>query len=84
MHWAVAIPFMVCYATALILVVVYNPDPTRPYRQVVSWVHRISGLCLLVLPATALARHWRDLRLHRPERPAGLDAGAGPTCGGSS
>jgi formate dehydrogenase gamma subunit len=64
MHWAVAVPFLICYATALTLVVVYNPDPSRPYRQVVSWVHRISGLCLLVLPATALARHWRDLRLH--------------------
>jgi formate dehydrogenase subunit gamma len=64
MHWAVAIPFMVCYATALILVVVYNPDPTRPYRQLVSWTHRISGLCLLVLPALTLARHWRDARRH--------------------
>lgn len=64
MHWAVAVPFMVCYATALILVVVYNPDPARPYRQLVSWTHRISGLCLLLLPALTLVRHWRDARQH--------------------
>ncbi len=64
MHWAVAIPFMVCYATALILVVVYNPDPSRPFRPLVSWAHRISGLCLLVLPAWKLVRHWRDARMH--------------------
>jgi len=64
MHWAVAIPFMVCYATALILVLVYNPDPSRPFRQVVSWTHRISGSCLLVFPLLALVRHWRDARLH--------------------
>jgi len=64
MHWAVAIPFMVCYATALILVVFYNPDPTRPYRQVFSWAHRISGLCLFVLPAWKFLRHWRDASVH--------------------
>jgi formate dehydrogenase gamma subunit len=64
MHWAVAIPFMVCYTTALILVVVYNPDPARPFRHVVSWTHRISGLCLFVLPAFNFARHWRDASLH--------------------
>jgi len=64
MHWAVAIPFMVCYTTALILIVVYNPDPKQPFRQVVSWTHRISGLCLFVLPAWKLASHWRDAKLH--------------------
>jgi formate dehydrogenase gamma subunit len=64
MHWAVAIPFMVCYATALILVVVYNPNPARPFRHIVSWTHRISGLCLLVLPAWNFAKYWRDASLH--------------------
>lgn len=50
LHWAISIPFMVCYVTALILVLVYNPDPTRPYRAVLSWIHRISGISLFVLP----------------------------------
>ncbi len=64
MHWAVAIPFMVCWATALILVFVYNPDPGRPFRQLVSWTHRISGLCLFALPAWTFLRHWRHAKLH--------------------
>jgi formate dehydrogenase subunit gamma len=64
MHWAVAIPFMVCYTTALVLVLVYNPDPSRPFRSAFSWAHRISGLCLLLLPVWNFARHWRDARLH--------------------
>jgi len=64
MHWAVAVPFMVCYTTALILILVYNPDPARPYRQAFSWAHRISGVCLIVLPAWNFAKHWRDARVH--------------------
>jgi len=64
MHWAVALPFMTCYATALILVLVYNPDPSRPYREVVSWTHRISGVCLFILPALNFVRYWRDAGLH--------------------
>ena len=64
LHWAIAVPFKVCYVTALILVVVYNPHPHRPLREVVSWIHRLSGLCLAVLPPLAIAWHWRDWRLH--------------------
>lgn len=54
MHWAIAAPFLVCYTTALILVVFYNPDPQRPFREVFSWIHRISGLCLLAFPVLVL------------------------------
>jgi formate dehydrogenase subunit gamma len=64
LHWAIAIPFIVCYSTALILVTVYNPDPTRPYRMLFSWVHRLSGVCLFLLPLSAFARHRHDLDLH--------------------
>jgi len=64
LHWAIAIPFLVCYATALVLVVVYNPDPLRPYREVVSWIHRISGLCLIVFPMLAVLRSIRDFKVH--------------------
>ncbi len=64
LHWAIAIPFLVCYTTALILVVVYNPDPLRPYRDVVSWTHRISGLCLIVFPLLAVFRSVGDFRVH--------------------
>lgn len=63
-HWAIAIPFLICYVTALILVVVYNPNPLRPYREVVSWIHRISGLCLLIFPGLAIMRSAGDFSIH--------------------
>jgi formate dehydrogenase subunit gamma len=64
LHWALAIPFVVCYLTALVLVFVYNPHPARPYRFVFSWMHRISGVSLAVLPTLVILAHWRDFRLH--------------------
>ncbi len=41
LHWALAIPFLVCLISALILVIFYNPNPMRPYRVLFSWIHRI-------------------------------------------
>jgi formate dehydrogenase subunit gamma len=64
MHWAVAVPFMVSYLTALILVVFYNRTPGRPYRELVSLIHRVSGIGLIVLPLCAVARNWDDYRMH--------------------
>jgi len=64
MHWALGVPFMVCYATALILVVLYNPSPLRPFRAAFSWTHRISGVCLLVLPLWTIARYRREFAIH--------------------
>jgi formate dehydrogenase subunit gamma len=64
LHWAIAVPFKVCYLTALILVVVYNPEPHRPLRALFSWIHRLSGTCLALLPPLAIAWHWRDYRVH--------------------
>jgi formate dehydrogenase subunit gamma len=64
LHWALAAPFVVCYLSALVLVFVYNPHPVRPYRWVFSWIHRISGVCLAVLPALTILLHWRDFKLH--------------------
>ena len=63
-HWALAIPFMVCYTTALILVAVYNPNPARPFRQIVSWTHRLSGTCLFAFPLWTLVRHRHDAAIH--------------------
>ncbi len=64
LHWAIAVPFLVCYTTALVLVVHYNPDPHRPFRLLFAWTHRISGLCLIVLPMLAAYRGRHDVRLH--------------------
>jgi formate dehydrogenase subunit gamma len=64
LHWAIAVPFMVCLSTALVLVTVYNPAPGRPFRWVFSWTHRASGVCLSVLPLWTAARHRGDLGLY--------------------
>ncbi len=64
LHWAIAIPFLVCYSTAGILVAVYNPHPGLPFRRVVSLVHRTSGVCLFALPLWTAIRHRRDLALY--------------------
>ncbi|MFH1279237.1 MAG: cytochrome b/b6 domain-containing protein [Candidatus Eisenbacteria bacterium] len=63
-HWSLAIPFLVCFITAIILVFVYNPAPRRPYHEVFSWIHRISGLCLATFPIIALIRSRGDFRIH--------------------
>jgi len=64
MHWAVAIPFMVSYVTAVLLFAVYNPHPDRPLRWVVSWTHRLSGVSLVVFPLWIVVRHWYDVAIH--------------------
>ena len=63
-HWAIAIPFMICLASAAVLVVLYNPNPSRPYRALFSWIHRLSGLGLGVLPTWTMIRHRADFALH--------------------
>lgn len=63
-HWAMSIPFMICYATALAMITIYNPDPSRPYREVVSWIHRISGVCLFVFPMIAAIINRREIRVY--------------------
>lgn len=63
-HWAIAGPFLVSFATAMILVLVYNPDPSRPFRNVFAVLHRISGVALIVLPPLATLRKRGDMRVH--------------------
>jgi formate dehydrogenase subunit gamma len=63
-HWAIAVPFMICWTTAVVLVAFYNPEPLRPFRAVFSWIHRLSGVALIVLPIVAAIRHRSDFHLH--------------------
>jgi formate dehydrogenase subunit gamma len=64
LHWALAIPFMVSWTTAIVLVTVYNPHPDRPYRLLFSWTHRASGIWLSLLPLWVVVTHRRDFRTY--------------------
>ncbi len=64
LHWSIAIPFMLCYASAVILLLVYNPAPQRPFREVFSWIHRLSGVGLIVFPPLVLLGNWSDYKIH--------------------
>ena len=64
LHWSIAIPFIICYVTAVVLVLVYNLHPERPFHTVVSWIHRIAAVCLILLPPWTVLRHRHDLKLY--------------------
>lgn len=64
LHWSIAGPFLFSFATALGLVLVYNPDRTRPFRDVFAVGHRASGVALIVLPMLAALQIRGDFRVH--------------------
>ena len=64
LHWAIAIPYMLCWITAVILVFYYNPNPLRPFRDLLAGIHRISGVCLIILPILVLFRGRDDYKMH--------------------
>jgi len=64
LHWCIAGPFLLSFATALVLVAIYNPDPSRPFRSLFSEIHRASGVALIVLPMLAALKSRGDARLH--------------------
>jgi len=64
LHWALAVPYMVCLASALTLILFYNFSPERPHREVVSWIHRGGGVGLILLPFLALAGSPEELKIH--------------------
>jgi len=64
LHWAIAVPFLVCYITALILVIYYNGNALRPYRELFSMTHRIAAACLIVLPLLVFMIYHREYRIY--------------------
>jgi len=63
-HWAIAVPFLICYTSAAILVLFYNTGAVLAYRGLFSWIHRIAALFLIVLPAWALLSGRGESRIH--------------------
>ncbi len=64
LHWSIAVPFMVCFATGMILMFFYNLHSPGVSRQVLSWLHRIAGAALIFFPVLTMTRHWKEYRVH--------------------
>jgi len=64
LHWAIAGPFLISALTSLVLVLIYNPDRSRPFRALFADAHRASGVALIVLPLLAAFQIRGDVRVH--------------------
>lgn len=64
LHWAIAVPYVVCWLSAVVLVLVYNPDPLRPLRDVFAIMHRVSGAALITLPTIVMLMNRKDYKIH--------------------
>jgi formate dehydrogenase subunit gamma len=64
LHWSIAGPFLVSFTTGILLVLVYNPDPSRPFRGLFSLVHKVSGIAFIVLPMLSTLGKRRDVSIH--------------------
>ena len=64
LHWGLAIPFVVLYATAAAMLLLWAEPQPRTAHTVASWIHRIAGVGLIIFPPLALLRGSRDWRVH--------------------
>ena len=64
LHWSIAVPFMICFVTGVTMKLFYNLHSGSLFREVLSFLHRVSGGCLAVFPVLAVARNWRDYKVH--------------------
>jgi formate dehydrogenase gamma subunit len=64
LHWSIAIPFVTCFATGMILKFFYGLHHGGISRDFLSFFHRVSGGSLAVFPTLAVLWNWRDYRSH--------------------
>jgi formate dehydrogenase gamma subunit len=65
LHWAIAIPFMVCLASGVTVKLFYNKLHSGILMHAaLLWVHRASGVLLILLPLWVAWRHRKDLSLY--------------------
>jgi formate dehydrogenase subunit gamma len=64
LHWAIATPYMICAVTGLILLAFFDLRAAGTSRALISWLHRIGGLGLMILPALSVLKSRRDYHLH--------------------
>jgi formate dehydrogenase subunit gamma len=64
LHWSIAVPFMVCYATGMVLMTCFSLRAPGISRGLLSWTHKIAGAFLILMPALTAVRNWRDYKIH--------------------
>jgi formate dehydrogenase gamma subunit len=64
LHWAIAVPYVICWLTALVLVLVYNQNPLLPSREVFGVIHRVAAIGLIILPGLVMLKNRKDYRIH--------------------
>lgn len=64
LHWSIAIPFLVCFATGMTLKLFYALHPEGVSRDVLAFLHRVAGGSLLAFPLLSVLSHWKDLDIH--------------------
>ena len=63
-HWALAIPFVILYASAVAMFALGNEPQPRHLRTLFAWIHRGAGIGLIALPPLALLAGMADWRTH--------------------
>lgn len=64
LHWALAVPYLLLYGTALMMLIFYGEPHPRRFREAFALLHRVVGVALIVLPPIALLRGAADWRAH--------------------
>ncbi|MEZ4457054.1 MAG: hypothetical protein R2882_10980 [Gemmatimonadales bacterium] len=64
LHWALAVPFLLLYFSAAMMLVFWGEPQPRTMRAAFATFHKLAGIGLLVLPPLALLRGRREWRVH--------------------
>jgi formate dehydrogenase subunit gamma len=64
LHWALALPYVLLYATAATLLLTWGEAGSRPIHHAAALMHRAAGVCLIVFPPLALLLGVRDRHVH--------------------
>jgi formate dehydrogenase subunit gamma len=64
LHWSIAVPFMICYATAVALYLFFTLRSPQTSRLVLSWAHRVAGAGLIAFPLLTMLRNGPEYRVH--------------------
>ena len=63
LHWAIAVPFLICFATGTTVKLFYNLHSPGMSREVLTFLHKVAGGSLAVFPTLAILRNWRDYKV---------------------